>query len=132
MSKVKLKYHWPWILWLVVIFLLTGVPGNYIPNVITFSDWLRPDKIVHLIMFGVLGFLFVRGLVKQYSTSSVRYILVIAFIIGVIIGGLTEIMQDYIFTGRDGNVFDFYADSIGSIIGITAFRFVYRKKSINS
>lgn len=126
--KIRLQYHWPWIIWLLIVFLLTGLPGTSFPNIISFSDWLKPDKVVHLLLFGIFVFLFARGLTKQYPTSNSRYIIISSLIIGIFAGGLTELMQKFVFIGRNGNMYDFYADVIGCIIGILVFKFVFRKK----
>jgi VanZ family protein len=42
-------------------------------------------------------------------------------------GGLTEILQAKVFVGRDGSVFDFLANTIGSVIGIVIFMLFIRK-----
>jgi VanZ family protein len=43
-------------------------------------------------------------------------------------GLLTEVLQAYVFTGRNGNAYDFFADGIGAFIGWLAFKIVYGKK----
>jgi VanZ family protein len=43
-------------------------------------------------------------------------------------GLLTEVLQAHVFVGRYGNVYDFYADSIGAFCGWFMFSLIYRKK----
>jgi VanZ family protein len=46
--------------------------------------------------------------------------------------GFTELMQAYVFVGRYGSVFDFLANIIGSIIGISLFLLMMRKNKRGS
>lgn len=108
--------------------LLIGLPGDYFPHVVSFWDWLSPDKLVHFFVFGVFTFLLLWGYRAQYSNSKHRSKLVwLIIILGVLYGGLTEILQANVFVGRDGSVFDFLANTIGSIIGIVIFMLFARK-----
>ena len=47
----------PGILWTLLIAVLTLMPGNYIPRITTFLDWLSPDKLLHFLLFGTYIFL---------------------------------------------------------------------------
>jgi len=124
-----LKKQWPALLWSGVILLLTGLPGNYFPKVTTFWGWLEPDKVVHLFIFGVLAFLILFGYREQYFISRKRYQFGVAAVIVTAIYGLTtEVLQYYVFIGRSGNRFDFFADTIGAVLGWLLFNYLYRKK----
>ncbi len=41
---------------------------------------------------------------------------------------LTEILQKYVFIGRDGNVLDFVADGVGVVVGLLAYKLLVKKK----
>ncbi len=124
-----LRKFWPAGLWSLFILLLTGLPGSYFPSVRTFWDWLGPDKLVHLFIFAVLVFLILFGVREQYFNSKKRYVFgIISVVITSLYGLLTEVLQVYVFVGRSGNRFDFYADSVGAILGWVIFFAVYRKK----
>ncbi|VAW27779.1 hypothetical protein MNBD_BACTEROID07-1525 [hydrothermal vent metagenome] len=124
-----LKKLWPALLWSVIILLLTGLPGNDFPKINTFWGWLEPDKVVHIFIFGVLTFLILFGFREQYFSSSKRYIFgIIAVIVTAVYGLITEVLQFYVFIGRSGNRFDFFADTIGAIGGWLLFIYLYRKK----
>ncbi|MDZ7777281.1 MAG: hypothetical protein U5L09_17570 [Bacteroidales bacterium] len=45
------KQHWPWIAWLAGIFILTGMPGDYVPRVRRLEDWIEYDKAAHFLLF---------------------------------------------------------------------------------
>ncbi len=124
-----LQKLWPALLWSLIILLLTGLPGNYFPRVTTFWNWLEPDKAVHLFIFGVLAFLILFGYREQYFNSKKRYLFgLVAIIVTAVYGLTTEILQYYVFVGRNGSRFDFFADTIGAIIGWLLFVYLYRKK----
>ena len=105
------------------------MPGSYVPTVRSFWAWLSYDKIVHVGVFAVFTFLILYGYRLQYFESKKRYLFVAAAVsVSLAYGLLTEILQAHVFIGRDGNVYDFYADSLGAVAGWIAFSYVYRKK----
>lgn len=115
----------------VVIMILTGLPGSCFPAVKTFWQWLGPDKIVHLFMFGGLAFLIAFGYRDDYCQGTKSFgkkLLALSFVISTAYGALTELLQKYVFIGRCGSRFDFYADVIGCILGVFIFKATYRKK----
>jgi len=124
-----LRKLWPAIVWALFILILTGTPGNYIPEITTFWSWLEPDKLVHIFLFGTLSFLILVGYRQQYFESNQRYIFVAAAVgIALAYGLLTEVLQATVFVGRHGNVYDFIADSLGAFTGWLGFRLLYAKK----
>ncbi len=114
-----------------IIMVLMGLPGKYFPTVISFWDWLTPDKIVHLILFAVLSFLSLWGYRKilfDPNYKDRKKIIITISLISIAYGGLTELMQKYVFINRYGSIFDFIADTIGCILGIIFFLFIVQKK----
>lgn len=128
LNKRILKYHWPWLAWLIGILIATGVPGDYVPRVITFEAWMRPDKIMHVLLYTGLVFLSLRSFMVQYQGQYVRYIYTGVLLISISIGGITELMQKFIFVGRNGNVYDFGADAVGCLTGLLIFNLMSQKK----
>ena len=127
MHRLTRKY-WPGSLWALMILLLTGLPGDYFPKVVSFWDWLSPDKLVHFFIFGVFTFLLLWGYRAQYLQESKRFVIVRnVLIIGFFYSGLTEFLQAYVFVGRHGNLFDLLANIIGCLIGVMLFKLVIRK-----
>jgi len=123
------RRFWPSLLWALFILILTGVPGKYIPEIVGFWDWAGPDKIVHLFIFGTLSFLIFYNMRAQYLASQKRFIHVI-MVLGITIAYalLTEILQATIFIGRDGNIYDFMANTAGAVGGWLVFCIIFRKK----
>jgi VanZ family protein len=125
----------PGLLWTLLIAALTLMPGNYIPRISSFLDWFNPDKILHLILFGTYTFLLLEGFRRQEGrTFFKKRPILLALFIGIVFAIFTEVMQKHVIPGRNGNIYDFLADVLGSILGITAWRFTRRndKKNLHS
>lgn len=127
------KKFLPAAIWSVIILILTGIPGSYIPRVHNLWGVIEPDKVVHLFIFGVLVFLILFGLREKYFLSKKRYWFgIVSVLITSVYGMVIEILQLYLFIGRSGSRFDFYADAIGALLGWIGFYLVFRKKIGNA
>ena len=117
----------PGIAWSVIIALLTLIPGNYIPRVLTFIDWLSPDKIVHLVLFSTFSLLYIEGFRRQAISSFLRKTAVMtSLLLGMIFAIFTEVMQKFVIPGRNGNLFDLLADMLGLLLGYAIWRMISR------
>ena len=108
--------------WAVLILILCGLPGSNFPK-LSFLEWLRPDKIVHLILFGVQSFLFIKGFSRQNSflalkQNAIRW----GVVLSITYGALVEVLQTTIFIGRSGDVRDALANAIGALLGLYFYR----------
>jgi VanZ family protein len=122
------KYNLIAILWALLILILTTLPGEDFPD-LNFWSLLTFDKAAHMFVFAVLVLLLIIGFIKQYRFRQLRYIAVrTAFIIAVVYGALTELLQEFIFTDRNADLYDFIANVIGAVLGVIAFRLIYGKK----
>ena len=110
------KEFLPALVWATLILVLCAIPGNKIPE-ITFWQWLRWDKLVHLFLFGVLSiFLFgAHSAIKKGPLLFKEYCLWI--LLAIIYGGVIEIMQATLFIQRSGDLRDAIANAIGAISG---------------
>lgn len=110
--------------------ILCGLPGSCIPKVKTFWEWLGPDKIVHCLMFGLFSFAIIWGYRDEYCERDKSYrirLQLVTLLVSAAYGALTEVLQNYLFRGRYGSVYDFLADLIGCILGILIFKSIFRK-----
>ncbi len=113
-------------LWALVILILCGMPGRDVPH-ISFLEMVSFDKFVHAGIFFLLILLIIRGFLLQISFIKLKQnAKFIALVICVIYGGLLEILQGTIFEGRSADVFDFLADSFGSVLGLLMYKWVER------
>jgi VanZ family protein len=121
------KKLFPAILWAAVIMVLCGIPGNKIPE-LNFLQWLKPDKIVHLLMFGTLCVLLLRAFRADEASPFLQInAVMLALIITISYGALTEILQTYVFIKRTGDVRDAMANALGAWMG---WYFFSRKKKV--
>ena len=118
----------PGILCGIVILILTGLPGSLFPRV---KPVVGIDKVVHLLMYAGFAFACLWGYRKQFVSNGSAYrkkAILLAIIISIAYGGLTEIMQEYLVPKRTGDWLDFLADSIGTGIGVLVFYLFFRRK----
>jgi len=69
-------------------------------------------------------------LVKPFSSlSKFKYLL--AFLVSAVSGGLIELLQSAVTSGRSTSINDFYANLAGSFAGILFYIFYARNKKIS-
>jgi glycopeptide antibiotics resistance protein len=127
---MPLKYFWQSFAWALVILILCGLPGDDLPE-LTFLEWLRPDKIAHLILFGIQSYFLLKGF-YQLQNQSFFYRKAVAFslIFTICYGALVEILQTYVFIHRDGDVRDAAANAIGAFLGVWFFKRKSKKENL--
>ena len=125
---MNLKSLIPVSIWLLIILIISGFPGNKIPEV---PIW-QFDKFIHSGVYAILSILVLLAFDKQYSITKSRYITqIIVVLISVSYGGFMEILQNYIFINRSGNLYDFIANTIGAIFGIFMYPYIVKLLPIN-
>lgn len=111
------------LLWALFIMVLCGIPGHDIPSV-SFLELLNFDKFVHASLFFVLVILLTRGFqLQKHFPLLHKSPRMSALIICIVYGGLLEILQGVLFIERSADVYDFLANSFGSVWGY----FLYKK-----
>ncbi len=126
----RIKYYTPALLWTGVIFVLISIPGNYIVPLQRLVVFEHFDKIVHIGIFGVLILACMYGSDKVYGATVFSWQTAAALFVAFFLGALSELMQAYILIGRDGSIWDFVADCLGSIGGVMVYgwwRLRYKK-----
>jgi len=102
---------------------LSGYPGNKIPE----APFLNFDKLVHVAIYFILSvalcFAFLFKEKEPIQQANFR-IWIICF--GIFYGGFMEILQHFIFINRSGSWYDFFANTIGSTIGVFFYPFVIK------
>lgn len=124
-----LRRNLPGILWTALIVLLMGIPGNRFPEFASFWDQLKPDKLIHVFLFGVWAYLVLHQNRKQFNRNPYRFLFTV-LLLGTIISALTETLQHYVFINRSGSLFDGLANLTGMIFGIIIYLAAHRKKSV--
>lgn len=97
-------------LWFVVTTVLLVIPGNALPKAppieIPFFD-----KWVHVVLFGVLSWLFC-AFAKSIPDKVKILVLVVIY------GIAMEFVQKYLVINRSFDIVDIVADSIGAVLGV--------------
>lgn len=104
-----LRFWFPVLLYITLIFTLSSIPNLKIPDFPGLTD-----KLVHACEYGVLGFLVVRALRGTTMATSVPAALV-ALLVGMGVALADELYQAYI-PGRESDPLDFAADTTGLLV----------------
>lgn len=131
---IMFRYFWPAYLWVLILLLLTGLPGNDFPSIPSFWNSLYPDKIVHMGLFGMLILLLAAGSYYKAGKVALSKKLVVTYLVVTItLGGVTELLQKWVFVGRSCDIKDFYADTVGVIFALLLYFVIFEngKQKIN-
>ena len=122
------RNSYPGILCGIVILILTGLPGSVFPRV---KPAVGLDKVAHICMYAAFAFACLWGYRKPFVSNGIGYkkrAILLAVVISIAYGGLTELMQEYLVPSRTGDWFDLLADSVGTLIGALLFHLFFRHK----
>ena len=116
----------PGITWFVFVLVIVFLPGDDVPD----EGWLnlsKFDKLIHATLFGGIVFLFCFPFKKAAIERAEKLNLFIRITIATIVWGFTtELIQKYFVPGRQYDLLDWLADSVGAGIAL----FVSRKMFI--
>jgi VanZ family protein len=117
----------PGIAWFFVVLVLICLPGSDIPSV----SWLNIiyfDKMVHAGIFGLLCLLFCWPFRYLSISNKERLHYFIKITLATIVWGLTtEFIQKYFVAGRQFDMFDWAADSMGALVAYIICRVKFVK-----
>lgn len=119
-----LKYHFPFLAWLLIIFIQSSFPAVELPKVEFFSA----DKIVHMGVYGLLAalcFISFIHIEKQNLFTGSAYLW--SAIITILYGASDEIHQ-YFVPNRSSELQDWLADIAGIIIMLALIKLFLSKK----
>lgn len=102
-------------LWAGVIFALSSIPGTRLPAI----DLPQSDKIVHALLYGVLGALLRRALDGSRDSGKPRSHLLLAILIATAYGISDEVHQLWT-PQRSAGWRDVVADACGAVLGTTS------------
>jgi len=103
--------------WALIIAALCLTPGKALPQW-QWADLLSVDKLIHALMFGVFTYLLARGL-RERATNAwpMGRLLWIAGSLSFAYGALMEVLQEWPGLGRNGDMVDLTANTIGAVLG---------------
>ncbi len=115
-SSLKFSKFLPGIAWFLFVLILICLPGKSIPEA-GWLDFIDVDKLVHAGLFGGIVFLFCRPFRKTSFERNEKVRLFIRITLATCIWGITtELIQKYFVPGRQFDMMDWAADSLGAII----------------
>jgi hypothetical protein len=121
-SGVRFLYFVPGIIWFFLIFFLICLPQSNVPDIeLWWIEMIKPDKLIHAIMFGVQAFLFILPYKKGKTEPKVfRRNTIFIGIIVAFWGLVTEYIQLKV-PGRSFEWMDWLADSVGVMLVLIYF-----------
>lgn len=119
-----LKYRLPAVLWMVLIFFLSSIPGDDLPDIeIPFIH-----LIAHIVEYSILGFLLMRSFLSSVGWEQRYFAAVTAFVISVLFAASDEWHQTFV-AGRSGDAMTVVYDAAFAVCGIgTYLLFLKRNK----
>ena len=109
----------PGIAWFFLVAFLLCLPGSDIPTVGGWADKIYFDKWVHVGLFSVLAFLFMRPAIKSSWPLREKWHYCIKIAIATSLWGITsEVIQKFFIPGRSFDLFDWSADTLGALIAL--------------
>ena len=125
-----MKYTFPALLWMALIFVSSSIPSEAFPEV-SFWGWA---KLIHLFYYCVLCFLVQRALYHQRKFPGLsRHSYLIGIVVATLYGATDEFHQ--MFTpGRHALVSDVLIDACGAcifLLGVKVFALMSPKETRN-
>jgi VanZ family protein len=109
------RYHLPPLVWATIIFIESSIPGHKFP-----TTPLGTDKLVHVAIFFILGWLSHRAFTHQSSELVSKMSLYLTLVVTILYGFSDEFHQLFV-PGRTANMYDMAADALGGFLFIAVF-----------
>ena len=123
-------FYFP-VFWAVSILFLCLIDTKELPSV-TYLELMEFDKLVHIVLFGLLMLSCTVALRKQTRIAwAQKNAMVIALLFSVVYGSVIEVVQSFMVQDRTGELYDVLANGIGAFLGILFFS-IYLWKGIVS
>ena len=122
-----IRYQLPFVLWAVLIFVSSSIPGRNIPKI----NFPNADKVVHFAIFMVFCALTDRAIRFQNRIPFFsKHHLILSVVITVVYGLIDEGHQLFV-PNRDANLMDLAADAVGASLYVVLFwSWSYFRKAI--
>ncbi|MGH1436835.1 MAG: VanZ family protein [Lewinella sp.] len=108
------------LVWAVVIFYLSTMPGPQLPRI----DWLMtPDKFGHAAVYGILAMGIFFSIKSCYTNSKTVYRW--SFLLASGYGAAMELIQFSFFPDRYFELWDIVANIIGAFVALWLLKIIY-------
>lgn len=110
-----IRYHLPPLVWAAIIFVESSIPGHAFP-----STPLGTDKLLHVAIFFILGWMLHRAFTHQSSQLVSKMSLYLTLVVTILYGFSDEFHQLFV-PGRSADMYDMAADAFGGFLFIVVF-----------
>jgi len=126
MANTKFNKYWlPVIIYAIIIFIHSSIPESELVEEVGVSD-----KLLHLLGYAVLGYLFLRALFNYGYDTGKRQLILLAIFYSTLYGISDEIHQCFV-PLRSPEVMDAVFNFFGSTLGAVAYNYRYgRNKTL--
>src|SRR5689334_20583292 len=123
------RYQRPTVLWALFVLVMCSIKiGDNVTHEALFFPGF--DKLVHSGFFFILVILWCNGIIRQQNVRPISYkTAALVTFISILFGGLIELLQLTIFTWRNGEWPDLFADATGASMGILGVLIIDRAKN---
>jgi VanZ family protein len=122
----NILFRAPAFVWGFLLFYFTLLPSKRLPQ-----EWADlNDKIFHVLIFFIWTSLILLAILRypiKKSLSITKLSLISILVIA--LGGLIEILQHTLVTGRRGDWWDFLANSIGTLLAALLWSFIQGRRA---
>jgi len=119
-------YHAPALIWGFLLFYFTLIPSERLPSDLVDVN----DKLMHLSIFFIWAGLIMLAIARYPKTKALkRNQFIGVWLLCSLLGGLIEILQDTLVTGRQGDWLDFWSNSIGAMLMVVLWSIIQGRKS---
>jgi VanZ family protein len=116
----KRLYYWlPVFVWLEVIFILSSIPGSYLPPLPSEMWLFWGHRIAHMVEYSVLGVLLIRAFTSKKIRAGAGTVLFLAIFIFAA-GSFDEWHQTFV-PGRHPALLDALFDTINGALGMLIY-----------
>ena len=120
-NRVKVLFV-PLVIYWLLLFIATSIPSDHLSQVLQIGD-----KLKHFLAYLILGFLLSLALHFQQKWENLStYAFISSFFICVVYGAFDELHQ-IVVPNRSAELLDWFADALGSILGVIFAMIMLRK-----
>ena len=121
--------HYSWaVLWSIIVVVLCSLPSESMDSTPSFPGM---DKLVHCGFFFVFTVLLYYGAIRRAGSSRPSFSISIQVIlISFVFALATELLQWKVFTYRSAELWDLFADAVGTGMGVFAYLLLHNSYRI--
>jgi VanZ family protein len=115
------------------VLILICLPKQEMPEIepMWWFSIIRPDKVVHAVMFGMLNYLFIFPIFKSEMVESTKVNYFIWISLAASVWGLSTEFIQLLVPGRSFDLLDWLADSIGVLMALIYIYWKFKQNRNN-